>query len=158
MTDITRILSTIEQGDPHAAEQLLPVVYDEPRRLAAQEIVRQKPGQNTAADSPGPRSVPPARGVGASPALGQPSPLRRCCRRGHPAHLRHWDSRRPFVAAAVEAIRRIFVENARRKHACKHGGDLVRHDLDDFEPPHPKPAPSCSRSTRRWIGWRLRTR
>jgi RNA polymerase sigma factor (TIGR02999 family) len=137
MTDITRILSTIEQGDPRAAEQLLPVLYDELRRLAAQEIVRQKPGQTL-----------------------QPTAL------VHEAYLRlveleqarHWDSRRPFVAAAVEAIRRIFVENARRKHACKHGGDLVRHDLDDFEPPHPKPAPSCSRSTRRWIGWRLRTR
>jgi RNA polymerase sigma factor (TIGR02999 family) len=109
MSDVTRVLSAIEQGDPHAAEQLLPLVYDELRKLAAQKLAQEKPGQTLEAT-----------------AL------------VHEAYLRlvdvdkvqHWDSRRHFFAAAAEAMRRILVENARRKKRSKHGGDLQRVDLD----------------------------
>jgi RNA polymerase sigma factor (TIGR02999 family) len=113
MTDVTRILSAIEQGDPHAASQLLPLVYDELRRLAAHRLAHQTPGQTL-----------------------QPTAL------VHEAYLRlvgdpagqDWDSRGHFFAAAAEAMRRILVENARRKDRQKHGGGLVRHDLDDAQP------------------------
>ena len=109
MTDVTRILSAIEQGDPTAAEQLLPLVYDELRKLAAQKLAQEKPGQTLQAT-----------------AL------------VHEAYLRlvdveraqHWNSRGHFFAAAAEAMRRILVENARRKKRIKHGGDRRRVDLD----------------------------
>src|SRR5438046_2396323 len=111
MSDVTQILSAIEQGDPHAAEQLLPLVYDELRRLAAQKLAQEKPGQTLQAT-----------------AL------------VHEAYLRlvdvdqaqHWDSRGHFFAAAAEAMRRILVDNARRKQSQKRGGDRVRLDLDQF--------------------------
>ena len=109
MSDVTGILSAIEQGDPHAADQLLPLVYDELRQLAAQRLVPEKPGQTLQAT-----------------AL------------VHEAYLRlvdakqaeHWNSRGHFFAAAAEAMRRILVESARRKHRKKHGGDWRRVDLD----------------------------
>ena len=107
MTDVTRILSAIEQGDPHAAEQLLPLVYDELRKLAATKLAQEKPGQTLQAT-----------------AL------------VHDAYLRlvdvdqHWNSRGHFFAAAAEAMRRILVDNARRKRRPKHGGDRQRVDLD----------------------------
>src|SRR5215831_11960142 len=109
MSDVTRILSAIEQGDPHGAAQLLPLVYDELRRLAAQKLAGEKPGQTLQAT-----------------AL------------VHEAYLRlvdveqaqHWDSRRHFFAAAAEAMRRILVDKARRKRTVKHGGERVRIDLD----------------------------
>src|SRR5437867_1024306 len=108
MSEVTRILSAIEQGDPHAAAQLLPLVYDELRQLAAQRLAREAPGQTLQAT-----------------AL------------VHEAYLRlvkveevpHWNSRGHFFAAAAEAMRRILVENARRKQALKHGGDRDRQDL-----------------------------
>ena len=108
MSEVTRILSAIDQGDPQAAEQLLPLVYDELRKLAARKLAQEKPGQTLAAT-----------------AL------------VHEAYLRlvdnekaqHWDSRGHFFAAAAEAMRRILVENARRKDRSKHGGGLIRHDL-----------------------------
>src|SRR6266699_7082328 len=101
MSEVTRILSAIEQGDPHAAEQLLPLVYDELRKLAAQKLAQEAPGQTLQAT-----------------AL------------VHEAYLRlvdvdkaqHWDSRGHFFAAAAEAIRRILIDNARRKRRPKHGG------------------------------------
>jgi RNA polymerase sigma factor (TIGR02999 family) len=110
MTDVTRILSAIEQGDPHASEKLLALVYDELRQLAAQRLFHEKPGQTLQAT-----------------AL------------VHEAYLRlvdtenpqHWDSRRHFFAAAAEAMRRILVEQARRKGRLKHGGNLQRVDLDE---------------------------
>jgi RNA polymerase sigma factor (TIGR02999 family) len=109
MSEVTRILSAIEQGDPHAAGQLLPLVYDELRRLAAHKLAQERPGQTLDAT-----------------AL------------VHEAYLRlvgdsegpHWDNRRHFFAAAAEAMRRILVENARRKQAAKHGGGRQRRDLD----------------------------
>jgi RNA polymerase sigma factor (TIGR02999 family) len=110
MNEVTRVLSAIEQGDPHAAEQLLPLIYDELRQLAAQKLAQEKPGQTLQAT-----------------AL------------VHEAYLRliggdvvqPWDSRRHFFAAAAEAMRRILVENARRKRSAKHGGKRLRVDLDD---------------------------
>jgi RNA polymerase sigma factor (TIGR02999 family) len=110
MSDVTRILSAIEQGDPHAAEQLLPLVYDELRQLAAQKLAQEKPGQTLQAT-----------------AL------------VHEAYLRlvdvekaqQWNSRGHFFAAAAEAMRRILVENARRKRRPKHGGDRQRVELDE---------------------------
>ena len=95
MTDVTRILSAIEQGDPQAAEQLLPLVYDELRKLAAQKLAQEKPGPDAPGHRPGPRGLPAAGGRGARPE--------------------HWNSRGHFFAAAAEAMRRILVENARRK-------------------------------------------
>jgi len=109
MTDVTQILSRIESGDPSASEELLPLIYDELRKLAAARLAQEKPGQTLQAT-----------------AL------------VHEAYLRlvgskeqRWDSRRHFFAAATEAIRRILVESARRKARIKHGGGHRRVDLDD---------------------------
>jgi RNA polymerase sigma factor (TIGR02999 family) len=112
MSDVTHILSAIEQGDLHAAEQLLPLVYEELRKLAAQKLAQEKPGQTLEAT-----------------AL------------VHEAYLRlvdenqaqRWNSRGHFFAAAAEAMRRILVENARRKRSQKHGGGRKRVDLDQAE-------------------------
>src|SRR4051794_39178677 len=109
MTDVTRILSAIEGGDPAAAEQLLPLVYDELRRLAAQKLARENPG-------------PPPQ----APAGVQEASLRRVGGGGE----RPWDSRGHFFAAAAEAMRRILVDNARRKRCDKHGGGWQRRDVD----------------------------
>jgi RNA polymerase sigma factor (TIGR02999 family) len=109
MSEVTRILSAIDQGDPHAAAQLLPLVYDELRKLAAQRLAHEKPGQTLQATSLVHEAY--LRLVGADP--NQP-----------------WDSRGHFFAAAAEAMRRILVENARRKRGLKHGGDCQRRPLD----------------------------
>src|SRR5450755_1261816 len=115
MSEVTRILSAIEQGDPCAAEQLLPLVYDELRKLAAQKLAQEKPGQTLQAT-----------------ALVHEAYLRlidselRC---SSPA----WDSRGHFFAAAAEAMRRILTESARRKGTEKHGGGWQRHDLMETE-------------------------
>jgi RNA polymerase sigma factor (TIGR02999 family) len=109
MSDVTRILSAIEQGDPHAAEQLLPLVYDELRTLAAQKLAQEKPGQTLQATALVHEAYLRLVGTGEEP---------------------HWDNRRHFFAAAAEAMRRILVDNARRKQAAKHGGDRQRRDLD----------------------------
>jgi len=111
MSDVTRILSAIEQGEPHAADQLLPLVYDELRKLAAQRLSQEKPGQTLQATALVHEAY--LRLVGAD--LKQP-----------------WDSRGHFFAAAAEAMRRILVENARRKSTQKHGGNLVRRTLEDL--------------------------
>ena len=110
MNDVTRILSAIEQGDTKAAEALLPLVYEELRKLAAPRMAQEAPGQTFQAT-----------------AL------------VHEAYLRlvdveeaqHWNSRGHFFAAAAEAMRRILIEQARRKRRPKHGGDRRRIDLDD---------------------------
>ena len=114
MSDVTQILSAIEQGDPQAAAQLLPVVYDELRKLAAQKLAQEKPGQTL-----------------------QPTAL------VHEAYLRlvdveqaqHWNSRGHFFAACAEAMRRILVDRAREKLAQKRGGDLRRVPLEEVDPP-----------------------
>ena len=110
MSEVTRILGAIEQGDPSAPEQLLPLVYDELRKLAAQRLAQEKPGQTLQAT-----------------AL------------VHEAYVRlvdvheaqRWNSRGHFFAAAAEAMRRIVIDNARRKRRPKHGGDRQRVDLDE---------------------------
>ena len=110
MNEVTRVLSAIEQGDPHAAEQLLPLVYDELRKLAAQKLAQEKPGQTLQAT-----------------AL------------VHEAYLRlvsgdrgqNWNSRGHFFAAAAEAMRRILVDQARRKRADKHGGGRLHISLSE---------------------------
>jgi RNA polymerase sigma factor (TIGR02999 family) len=102
MTEVTRILAAIEQRDPKAAEQLLPLVYDELRRLAAQKLAREKPGQTLQAT-----------------ALVHEAYLRLL----DGEHAQNWNSRGHFFAAAAEAMRRILVDNARRKRRPKHGGD-----------------------------------
>ena len=112
MADVTQILSQIEQGDPSAAEQLLPLVYEELRKLAAARLANEKPGQTLQAT-----------------AL------------VHDAYIRlvdveraqHWNSRGHFFGAAAEAMRRILVENARRKRAHKSGGDRKKLSLEEAD-------------------------
>ena len=113
MTAVTQILSDIEHGDPAAAEQLLLVVYEELRRLAAQKLVHEKPGQTLQAT-----------------ALVHEAYLRLFDGEGD-GNQQHWDCRGHFFAAAAEAMRRILIENARRKKRGKHGGDRRRVDLLD---------------------------
>src|SRR5262245_9085766 len=108
MTDVTHILAAIEQGDPHAAAQLLPLVYDELRRLAAAQMAREKPGQTLDAT-----------------ALVHEAYLRLV----GPADDQRWENRGHFFAAAAEAMRRILVEQARRKKRLRHGGGLRRGEL-----------------------------
>ncbi len=108
MSEVTRILSAIEQGDPSAAEQLLPLVYDELRRLAAQKLGQEKPGQTLQAT-----------------ALVHEAYVRLVDGPEEP----HWNGRGHFFAAAAEAMRRILVDQARRKQADKHGGGRLRVDL-----------------------------
>src|ERR1700680_4958004 len=113
MNDVTHLLNALSQGDPHAAGQLLPLVYDELRRLAAQRLAEEAPGQTL-----------------------QPTAL------VHEAFLRltgkdgaeqGWDNRGHFFAAAAEAMRRLLVENARRKKRVKRGGDRQRISLEAAE-------------------------
>src|SRR5438477_5324632 len=110
MSEVTRILSAIAQGDPHAAEQLLPLVYEELRQLAAQKLAQEKPGQTLQAT-----------------ALVHEAYLRLVDN----DQARSWNSRGHFFAAAAEAMRRILVENARRKRAAKAGGGWHRQELLD---------------------------
>ena len=109
MTDVTRILNAIDQGDTQAADQLLPLVYEELRLLAAQKISQEPPGQTLQAT-----------------ALVHEAYLRLV-----DAEAQNWDSRGHFFSAAAEAMRRILVENARRKKRIKRGGDHQRIDLND---------------------------
>jgi RNA polymerase sigma factor (TIGR02999 family) len=112
MHDVTRILTGIEQGDPQAAEQLLPHVYDELRRLAAQKLTQEKPGQTLQAT-----------------ALVHEAYLRLV----DVAKVQRWDSRGHFFAAAAEAMRRILLNRARDKKRAKRGGERHRVDLDQLE-------------------------
>jgi RNA polymerase sigma factor (TIGR02999 family) len=110
MSEVTRILSAIEQGDPHAAEQLLPLVYQELRRLAAEWLAREAPGQTL-----------------------QPTALvhEAYVRLVDVAKVQDWNSRGHFFAAAAEAMRRILVEGARRKSSLKRGGARKRQELEE---------------------------
>jgi RNA polymerase sigma factor (TIGR02999 family) len=110
MADVTQILNAIEQGDPDAAEQLLPLVYDELRRLAAERMARENPGQTLEAT-----------------ALVHEAYIRLV----DVEKARHWKGRGHFFAAAAEAMRQILVDRARRKRSRKRGGDRVRVALDD---------------------------
>jgi RNA polymerase sigma factor (TIGR02999 family) len=119
MSDVTRILSAIEEGDPHAADQLLPLVYDELRKLAAHKLAREKPGQTLDAT-----------------ALVHEAYLRLV----DAAKVQHWNSRGHFFAAAAEAMRRILVDQARKKKSQKGGGGLERLPLEEVEIVAPQPA------------------
>lgn len=117
MSDVTRILDAIQQGDPRAGEELLPLVYAELRRLAAHKMAHEAPGQTL-----------------------QPTAL------VHEAWLRlvgsgeqGWNSRGHFFTAAGEAMRRILIDNARRKRALRHGGQLDRADIAEVDLPVPMP-------------------
>jgi RNA polymerase sigma factor (TIGR02999 family) len=118
MTEVTQLLNALDQGDPHAAAQLLPLVYDELRRLAAARLATE-PSGNTL----------------------QPTAL------VHEAYLRlvgtpggdHWDHRGHFFAAAAEAMRRILIDQARRKATTRHGGAMQRQALDPDAAPTPEP-------------------
>ncbi|HEY6565587.1 MAG TPA: sigma-70 family RNA polymerase sigma factor, partial [Pirellulaceae bacterium] len=117
MPDVTAIITRMSAGDPRAAEELLPIVYDELRRLAAQRLQQEKPGQTL-----------------------QPTAL------VHEAYLRlvqhqqPWDSRGHFFAAAAEAMRRILIDQARRKRSERHGGNFQRHDAQTCEVAAPVPS------------------
>ncbi|MHC4439784.1 MAG: ECF-type sigma factor [Planctomycetota bacterium] len=111
MSDVTRILNAIEQGDAKAADKLLPVVYDELRRLAAQKMSRERPGHTLEAT-----------------ALVHEAYIRLVG-----SEAQNWSGRTHFFAAAAEAMRRILIENARRKQRYKHGADRHRVGLDDSE-------------------------
>jgi RNA polymerase sigma factor (TIGR02999 family) len=113
MNELTRILSALEQGDPHAAEQLLPLVYEELRQLAGQRLAQEKPGQTLQAT-----------------ALVHEAYLRLVDR----DRAQSWDGRGHFFAAAAEAMRRILVENVRRKKRLRHGGGLQKQPLEENEP------------------------
>jgi RNA polymerase sigma factor (TIGR02999 family) len=110
MTEVTQILARIEQGDSSAAEQLLPLVYDELRKLAAAKLAHEKPGQTLQAT-----------------ALVHEAYLRLV----DPDRARRWENRAHFFAAAAEAMRRILVENARRKKRVKRGGGMARRELSE---------------------------
>ena len=110
MSDVTRTLSNLESGDPSAAEQLLPLIYEELRRLAAERLARERPGQTL-----------------------QPTALvhEAYIRLVGSDHAQDWNSRGHFFAAAAEAMRRILVESALRKKIAKHGGEHKRVELKD---------------------------
>jgi RNA polymerase sigma factor (TIGR02999 family) len=110
MSDVTKVLAAIDRGEMHAAERLLPLVYDELRRLAAGHMAREKPGQTLDAT-----------------ALVHEAYLRLV----GPADERRWENRGHFFAAAAEAMRRILVEQARRKGRARHGGGQQRVNLDE---------------------------
>jgi RNA polymerase sigma factor (TIGR02999 family) len=114
MSEVTRILSAIEQGDPHAASQLLPLVYEELRQLAAQRLAHEAPGQTLQATALVHEAYLRLVGSGPEP---------------------HWDSRGHFFAAAAEAMRRILLNRARDKQRLKRGGGRKRLDLDQVEIP-----------------------
>ena len=119
MNEVTRILSAIEQGEPHAAEQLLPLVYDELRKLAAERMAKERPGQTLQAT-----------------ALVHEVYLRLV----DVDKVQQWNSRGHFFAAAAEAMRRILIETVRRKRSHKHGGARARQDLDALDLAAPESA------------------
>jgi RNA polymerase sigma factor (sigma-70 family) len=147
VSDVTRILSQIESGDPAAAEQLLPLVYDELRKLAVAKLAHEKPGQTLQATAlvheaylrlvgGGNRELEVGSRGQAEEARGQDSES------GHPhpgplpegeGARQQWDGRGHFFGAAAEAMRRILVEQARRKGRLKRGGDIERVELDEVE-------------------------
>jgi RNA polymerase sigma factor (TIGR02999 family) len=119
MPDVTQLLKAIERGEPQAASQLIPLVYEELRRLAAQKLAREKRGQTL--DATGLVHEAYLRLV----QSGEP----------HPSEQAKWQGRGHFFAAAAEAMRRILIENARRKKTSKHGGDFHQVDLQDYDVP-----------------------
>jgi RNA polymerase sigma factor (TIGR02999 family) len=125
VNEVTRMLKAVEQGDPHAASQLLPLVYEELRKLAAQKLAQEKPGQTLQAT-----------------ALVHEAYLRLVAndKRAEPdAQGREWENRGHFFAAAAEAMRRILVDQARRRHAAKRGGLQERVEMPESRVAAPMP-------------------
>jgi RNA polymerase sigma factor (TIGR02999 family) len=123
MSDVTQLLSAIDQGDPQAAEQLLPLVYDELRKLAAARLAQERPGQTLQAT-----------------ALVHEAYLRLVASGGRePPEAIQWQGRGHFFAAAAEAMRRILIDQARQREAAKRGGGLNRHDVDEMQIAIPEP-------------------
>ena len=138
MSDITRILAQIDQGDPEAAEQLLPLVYDELRKLAALRLAHEKPGQTLQATALVHEAYlrlvgSKESGVRDQESAGNLIPDSRPLTPDTCPLSPAFDSRRHFFAAAAEAMRRILVERYRRKQAQKHGGGMERIPLDEVE-------------------------
>jgi RNA polymerase sigma factor (TIGR02999 family) len=125
MSDVTRILSAIDQGDPSAAKKLLPLVYDELRKLAAQKLALEKPGQTLQATA-----------LVHDAYLRLVMPASEGCQ---PTGEKYWNSRGHFFAAAAEAMRRILVDQARRRNAAKRGGQAVREELHESAIAAPEP-------------------
>jgi RNA polymerase sigma factor (TIGR02999 family) len=117
MSDVTQILSQIESGDPSAADQLLPLVYDELRKLATVKLAQEKPGQTLQAT-----------------ALVHEAYVRLV----DVAQTQRWDSRGHFFSAAAEAMRRILVEQCRRKNRIKHGGEVQRREMPEIAAEQPE--------------------
>jgi RNA polymerase sigma factor (TIGR02999 family) len=117
MSEVTRILSALDQGDPHAAAQLLPLIYDELRKLAAQKLAQENPGQTLEATALVHEAY--VRLLGSEDAAA--------------GREQHWDSRGHFFAAAAEAMRRILIDRAREKRADKRGGRRKRLDIDAID-------------------------
>src|SRR4051794_16424406 len=119
MDAITQVLEAIEQGDPHAAERLLPLVYDELRKLAAQKLAQEKPGHTLEATAlvheAYLRLVVPPRGAGRPPVE------------------KHWNTGGHFFTAAAEAMRRILIDQARHKQSQRRGGGRLRQDIEYHE-------------------------
>jgi RNA polymerase sigma factor (sigma-70 family) len=142
MSDVTRILSQIDSGDPAAAEQLLPLVYEELRKLAAAKLAHEKPGQTLQATAlvheaylrlvgqPGVRG----QGSGVSEDSGETNLTPDSC-----PLIPGFQSRGHFFAAAAEAMRRILVDQARRREAVKRGGGLARQNVDEVQIAEPEP-------------------
>ncbi len=129
MSDVTRILSQIEQGDPQAAEKLLPLVYEELRKLAAAKLAQEKPGQTLQATALVHEAyLRLVGGGGSGSGAGDQWDRRQGQATGDRGQ--QWDSRGHFFAAAAEAMRRILVEAARRKQSQKHGGDVRLRGAD----------------------------
>jgi RNA polymerase sigma factor (sigma-70 family) len=135
MSDVTSILSAIEHGDQHAAEQLLPLVYDELRKLAAAKLAQEKPGQTLEATAlvheAYMRLVASPGGDVASGEASAPGVRHRD---------QHWNSRGHFFAAAAEAMRRILIDQARQKHSQRRGCGQKRRPLDQVEIAAPEPS------------------
>jgi RNA polymerase sigma factor (sigma-70 family) len=139
MANVTQLLAAIDQGHPQAAEQLLPLVYDELRKLAATKLAHEKPGQTLQATAlvheaylrlvkPGVGSQESGVGTDRQPPIPEPrSPTPAFSSRGH------------FFAAAAEAMRRILVEQARRRRAAKRGGNAEREELHESAIAEPRP-------------------
>src|SRR5262245_4344781 len=131
MADLTQILNALEQGDPHAADQLLPLVYDELRKLAAEKLARENPGQTLQATAlvhaAYLRLVTPPH---SPPSQGGERKVSPPCEGGDQGGVKRWDSRGHFFAACAEAMRRILIEQARRRRSQKRGGGMRRVDLE----------------------------
>ena len=139
MSGVTQILAAVERGEPLAAERLFPLVYDELRRLARAKLAREQPGLTLEATALVHEAY--LRLVGnQEPGTGSQEPVEQPLAPGSRLLAPgHYNSRGHFFAAAAEAMRRILVEAARRRHSQKRGGDAVRHDVDELDVPLKQP-------------------